>query len=270
MNPLDIPQLDWADFCGNPAVNAAYRDLLAVADRPVLLHDHALIPDAQTSSRVAWSNGIHVFLILNEPHRDCSLVHELLHEILIAEGYCTIAGIPSQFEPLSSILHNEMHHPEIFRRMQNDYRLDPTDYWGHWQREMRLTVDEMKEQASVPRFWLDHFTRIFTWFFQFVSGPYLPEVAVAHPLIYQAVVPAVQEVAEIGFTTAEHHRRSMEVVREHLLQFCERFSSVAGFGTGAGKLIEGTKIMTIYERDKTVTATELMNCLKRYGFKPSP
>lgn len=94
MTPLDINQLKWDEFRSNPAVDAAYSDLLAVADRPILLHDRGLVPGVQNSFRTAWNGGIHIFLDLESPRRDHSIVHELLHEILTAEGYCLISGIP--------------------------------------------------------------------------------------------------------------------------------------------------------------------------------
>ncbi len=125
MTPLNIPNLNWDAFLGNSAVVSAYQDLTKLTTRTVLLHTLSLIPRVPQSCYCAWSDAIHIFIDESSERVHHSLVHELLHGILVEEGYCRIAArLPNSLHGMFS---NEMQHPEIFRRMEA-YGLDMSAY----------------------------------------------------------------------------------------------------------------------------------------------
>jgi len=266
MSPLDIPQLDWNDFRVNPAVDAACRDLGARADRPILLHNRALVPRIENGFRTAWSGGIHIFVDPESPTCSHTLVHELLHEILIAEGYSQIANIRRDLDLLREILANDMQHPEIFRRMEEVYKIDMEPYWGHWHNEMRRSVGIVKERTKIKDCWLTYFPRVYTWFFQKVSEPYLAEYAPWCPTLYRAVETAAKETEQIGFTTAEKHLRSIELFREHWMKFCKRNLPHSSYGPPPHTPILESTVSPIIERDMTVTADNIIALLSNSGF----
>lgn len=266
MSPMDIEQLIWDEFLVHPAVDTAYNDLIKLADRPVTLHDRALVPKVPQSFRIAWSGGIHIFLDVTSPRSNHSLVHELLHEILTAEKYCIISKVPPVISNVNNTLSNEMQHPEIFRRMADIYQLEMDSYWDHWHKEMRREVDTMKDQAIEPDYWLGHFPRLYTWFFQEVSSQYLAEYAAKYPRVYSAVEAAAKETAGVGFRTARKHRRCMEIFRQHWLRFCERDLPRSPYGSPPHTLIEATEIRPIIERDKATTASGFMSTLRLKGY----
>jgi len=268
MNPLDLPQLDWDDFRANPAVGAAYHDLIEQCDRPVALHNRSLVPGIENCFRAGWQGGIHIFIDPESRTLNHSLVHEILHEILIAEGYSQIDNIPKYIELLPDILSNEMQHPEIFRRMQENYRLDEMEvYWDEWRIKMRRSVDNLKKQARDRDWWLIHFPRVYTWFFQEVSKPYLAEYGACCPILYQAVKTAADESEQFGFSTAEKHRQSIELLREHWLRFSERNLPRDPYGPPPHTLIVQSTIRPMIGRDRTVTGDNLMALLHNYGLE---
>ncbi len=162
MEPLDIPRLNWEDYLGNSAVAAAYQDLRRVTSRTIALHSRSLVPSVHESFYCGWSVAIHIFIDESSLRVNHSTVHELLHGILVEEGYHKIAArLPTS---VNQILSNELQHPEIFRRMEG-YRLDMGPYWNHWDEHMRWGLDEMKSKAADPHAGFAHFPRLFTWFF---------------------------------------------------------------------------------------------------------
>jgi hypothetical protein len=188
LNPLDIPRLRWEDYFGNKAVAAAYRDLSRLTSRTVALHSRSQVPGVPNSFYCAWSDAIHVFIEESSERVHHSTVHELLHGILVEEGYCRIAArVPRS---IHAILTNEMQHPEIFRRMVG-YDLDMSVYWPHWGRELRNHLDEMKGEEHDRHAGIAHLPQLFTWFFfQDVSAPYLAEYREFNPGVYQAAEAA--------------------------------------------------------------------------------
>src|SRR5262249_6706847 len=155
---------------------------------------------------------------------------------------------------------------EIFRRMEEGYKLDLEAYWGGWHEEMRHAVDTLKEEAREKDSWLGLFPRVYTWFFQKVSESYLPECSSCCPPLFQAVKKAADETRPIGFTTAENHRRSIELFREHWLRFCERNLPRSYFAPPPHTVIEQSTIRPMIERERSVPAEHLMNLLGNNGF----
>ena len=144
MGPLDIPRLNWNGYLGNGPVAAAYRDLKRLTSRTIALHSRSLVPAIRRSFYCAWSSAIHIFIDEYSPNAHHAAVHELLHGILVEEGYHKVAArLPN---PVQEILSNELQHPEIFRRMEA-YGLDMAPYWNDWSKQLRVGLDEMKGEA---------------------------------------------------------------------------------------------------------------------------
>lgn len=268
MNPLGLAELNWDDYRSRP-VAEAHGHLLALADRPVYLHNRSIAPGVRKSFRTSWSGGIHIFIDLESPTRDHTFVHELLHEILIAERYVEIANIPKELRDLREVLTNEMQHPEIFRRMEEVYKLDMEAYWADWREEMEQAVATLKEESRHRDYWIDLFPRVYTWFFQKVSVPYLPECDSCCPILFQGVLNAAEATRPIGFSTAEDHRRSIELFREHWLRFCERNLPRSYNVPPPHTVIEQSTIRPMIERERSVPAKDLMTLLRNKGFRAS-
>jgi hypothetical protein len=132
MGPIDVHRLRWDDYFGNGAVAAAYRDLQSLTARAITLHASA----GPISFWTAWRDGILVFAKIPSPTLHHEIVHELVHAILMEEGYYrpTWGDDPQTRGALS----NELQHPEAFRRME-EYGLDMAPYWADW--ELKLGMD---------------------------------------------------------------------------------------------------------------------------------
>src|SRR5262249_10179343 len=87
MEPLDIPRLNWEDTVRNSAVAAAYQDLKRLTSRTIALHSRSLVPKVPESFYCAWRVAIHIFIEESSPQVNHSTVHELLHAVLVEEGY---------------------------------------------------------------------------------------------------------------------------------------------------------------------------------------
>jgi hypothetical protein len=148
VTPLDIPRLNWDEYLANPALAAAYEGLTKLTKRTVALHSLSLIPKVPQSCYCAWSGAIHIFIDEYSDRVHHSAVHELLHGILVEEGYCRIAArLPNSIHGMFS---NEMQHPEIFRRMEA-YGLDMSGYWSYWDRELMGFLANMLAEMRVSR-----------------------------------------------------------------------------------------------------------------------
>ena len=101
MTPLDIPRLKWKDYLGNAPVAAAYRDLKQLTSRKIVLHSRSLVLHVPQSFYCAWKDAIHIFIEESSDRVHHSAVHELLHGILVEEGYCP-GPTRLSFSPLTS------------------------------------------------------------------------------------------------------------------------------------------------------------------------
>ncbi|HVC93315.1 MAG TPA: hypothetical protein VND64_06465 [Pirellulales bacterium] len=219
MTPLDIPRLNSDEYLGKPAILAAYQDLTKLTTRMVALHSLSLIPHVPQSFYCAWSGAIHIFIDEFSDRVNCSAVHELLHGILVEEGYCGIAAhLPSY---LHGIFSNEMQHPEIFRRMEA-YGLDMSGYWSYWDKELKRFLADMLDKLSYDKHaGACHMPQLFTWFFfQHISASYLEEYRRANSAAYLAARAAYEATKAIGFANMERYRQSLELFKGHWSRFC--------------------------------------------------
>ncbi|QDU42876.1 hypothetical protein Mal52_13450 [Symmachiella dynata] len=267
MEPLDIPQLNWNDYSRNDAVAAALQDLRRVTSRKIYLHSRSLVPGVPESFYCAWSIAIHIFIDEFSSRVNHSIVHELLHGILVEEGYHKIsARLPIS---VNQILSNELQHPEIFRRMEN-YRLNMALYWPHWDGQMRSKLDEMKSQVLDPHAEFAHFPRLFTWFFfQQVSKPYLTVYRDHHPHVFQAAQTAYDDTRRIGFADVYSQRKSIEIFKNHWSQFCGRHLPKDKFGLELTDQLRGAAIKPLIDFERNRAGTDIIALLKNHGLRPS-
>ena len=265
MGPLDIPRLNWEDYLGNSAVAAAYQYLRWLTSRTIALHSRSLVPGVSESFYCAWSGAIHIFIAESSPRVNHSTVHELLHGILVEEGYHKVAAtLPIS---VNQVLSNELQHPEIFRRME-EYRLDMGSYWNHWDEQLRWGLDDMKSKATDPHAGFAHFPQLFTWFFfQQVSEPYLAEYCDFHPVVYQAAQAAYEETRQIGFGDVKSQRQSVEIFKNYWSQFCDRHLPKDRFGLEMADRIRDATITPMIDFEKVRPGAEIIALLEELGFQ---
>lgn len=216
-----MENLNWDAFFAQPAVERAYRDLELLTSRPVLLHSLSLVPGAANPFWCASRDAIHVFI--DEPSPTCShaIVHELIHGILMEEGYTRLTGDQlRRFLAVRDTLSNEFQHPEVFRRMEA-YGLDMLPYWELWDAKLRTWVDGARWDFTDPHAGFRHFPQVFSWFFfPVVSAPHLKEYSKLEPKLYHATAAAHEAAATIGFSTPQAYLRLLGVFKMHWLRFC--------------------------------------------------
>jgi hypothetical protein len=192
-------------------------------------------------------------------------VHELLHGILVEEGYHKIAArLP---DSVHKILSNELQHPEIFRRMES-YGLDMTPYWIDWDMELRASLDEMKHAAHDPHVGFAHFPRIFTWFFfRQVSEPYLAEYRDLDPALFQSAQAAFEDTKRVGFEDVQNQRESIERFKNHWSQYCKRHLPKDSLGVQLTTQIGGSAIKPLIDFERDRPGVEIMRLLKESGLR---
>jgi len=210
--------LDWNGFLTDPAVAAALTDLRRMATRAIKLHPLSLT-SKMVNSFWYGTRGAHHIFIDDSPTASPSLVHEIIHGILMEEGYYFIRG--TFHDRIHPMMTNDLQHPEVFRRMAG-YGVDMAQYWSRWPTELRHALDEIKSDWHDRHASYAHFIRVYPWhFFPDTSVPFLREFEDITPTLAHAVCAAVEETRPIGFTTMDAHRRSLEILRQHWLRYCE-------------------------------------------------
>lgn len=190
-------------------------------------------------------------------------MHELLHGILVEEGYCRIAArLPNSFHDMFS---NEMQHPEIFRRMEA-YGLDMSGYRPHWARELRGSLDDMLGEMVVDRHaGASHMPLLFSWFyFKHVSAAHLEEYRQANTVAYVAARAAYEDTKWLGFADVDRHQQSFELFKEHWSRFCGDHPSGSFAQQLATNIREGT-LKPLLDNEKGRAAEEIMALLIRKG-----
>lgn len=265
MEPLDIPRLNWEAYLGNSAVAAAYNDLKRLTSRTIALHSRSIVPTVPESFYCAWSVAIHIFIEETSPRVNHSTVHELLHGILVEEGYHKVAArLPTS---VNQVLSNDLQHPEIFQRMEG-YSLDMGPYWVHWEEQLRLGLDGMKSEVADPHVGFVHFPQLFTWFFfQRVSKPYLAEYRDVDPVVYQAAKAAYEDTRRIGFGDVKSQRQSVEIFKDHWSQYCDRHLPKDRFGLELAGRIRDATITPMIDFERVRSGAEIIALLQRNGLR---
>ncbi len=265
MGPLDIPRLNWNGYLGNGPVAAAYRDLKRLTSRTIALHSRSLVPAIRRSFYCAWSSAIHIFIDEYSPNAHHAAVHELLHGILVEEGYHKVAArLPN---PVQEILSNELQHPEIFRRMEA-YGLDMAPYWNDWGKQLRDGLDEMKGEAHDAHAGFAHFPRVFTWFFfRQVSEPYLAEYCDFDPIVFHSAQAAYEDTKRIGFGDVKAQRESVGRFKMHWSQYCDRHLPKTLFGAEMAAQVRGSEIRPLIDFEKARPGAKIIELLRNNGLR---
>lgn len=264
MTPLDIPQLRWEDFLSDQHVAAAYADLKRLTKRTVALHSASLVPNVGHSFYCAWREAIHIFIAQSSPRRAQSFVHELLHGILVEEGYCKVAArVP---KAVQQILSNDQQHPEILRRTEA-YGLDMALEWRHWDSEFAAALEEMKFQFY-PHAGMNQIPRVFTlFFFRPVAEPHLGAYGILMPKVYLAAEAAYNATKDIGFGSPQQQHLAVGIFRDHWSQYCDQHEPMSDFGRDIANNLRSSSITPLLDFEKARPAEDIMALLESKGFR---
>ncbi len=173
------------------------------------------------------------------------LMHELIHAILFEEGYpCVDTGCRH-----SADLTNGLQHPEVFRRMREEYGLDMAPYFStHWRDDIQRSLDWMHSLPTKDRDNLITYNIVnqFVWHYIDGSGQDgLKEFAVLAPDAYELTIELHREAQAIGFESAEKAHR-----------FAKLFTTrVHTYARDHGL---GPKLITCWENPRIVTLDRLL------------
>jgi hypothetical protein len=257
MNLIDINRLKWDDYTKIAAVAAAYRDLQSLTRRPITLH----APARPISFWAAWRDGILVFANASSPTVHHEFVHELVHAILMEEGYYRPTwGDNTQTR---AALSNELQHPEVFRRME-EYGLNMAPYWTEWESKVRDGLAWLKGEAIDQVH--SHFLQVFTWFFfPIASGSCLEEYRQFNPAVYDAARGAYNEARQLGTSTSEAHRRFLKAFMQRWLIFCNVHLPRNDFGGHVLQLLEESRMECVRDNVNTRSEKVVYDYLRAYS-----
>ena len=219
------------------------RDLSKSTDREFVVESiHA--EGGEVTSFSLDEGHYYVFVDEQSDVADHLFVHETLHAILIAEGYVIAdvsdrRGVPQ--EQTKGLLLNFtdcIHHVEIFRRMNQCYRLPMEPYFQHKQRVLQDRLDDLSNWNHN-----DHVQRhqvMLTLFDCFllgdVGGPIRERFQRIDPDSYRLCERAAEQIQTIDLTIAENSKRAPTYLRDVLIQYCNEFgvTMFADFWSGLG------------------------------------
>jgi hypothetical protein len=261
--------LDWEEFRGDRPVWAAYQQLTGLLARQnlprrVALYHAPLTRKKLAPFRYATRDTEHI-VVEKGPQADShSIVHELIHAILMAEGYHWIRGNLDHF--LMSALSNELQHPEVFRRMEEEYKLDMAPYWEGWPAKLQHGLEGMRRERSNPQWWFTQFPRIVPWFwFQRVSGPFLEEYRAIDPTIFGIAYKAYEDTETFGFRTMPTNRQCLEIIKAYWVYYCEEAVRHRWFGPDVLQAVKGYQIQPLWDFIQTRTERNFANYIQRSG-----
>jgi hypothetical protein len=262
-----IQTLSWEPFLDNPSVDAAYRILKGMTSKSVCLHSLSLAPGVPRPFWYSTREVHHVFIDRSAPLVAHSLVHELLHGIVMEEGYHQLTS--RFYKDVHPILQNEFQHPEIFRRMEKVFDLDMVPYWSYWDAELRDEVALMKSDTANPYFEHIHFPRLFTWFFfsNKASGLALREYRSFRPVLFRAVEMAYEEAKSIGHETARAHHQLLIMFRTHWYRFCDSHLPRDETGQRFVETIRNCPTKPLADRANDREESTLLKLLQEHGLR---
>lgn len=169
-------------------------------------------------------------IYLNEVLPEQMVVHELLHIVLVEEGYPDIAfdetkapkNAPHRqyFEGFYDDLVNKLQHPEIYRRMEEEYGQDMPPYRAH-------VTDGLIAQAFDPSnqflsFPLGKQTAIVEiidhLYLQPESRKNLHRYRSATPITYKVAISIHQEMKKIEFRTPQDALKCLNIFLDHIYE----------------------------------------------------
>jgi len=149
------------------------RELLAkLTDKPIIIKS---LQEVANESRIQGIEGYlgatietpdHILIALNENKPEThenSFVHEILHKMLDYEGFPKVSvnqdyakkNLPPNLQvhliKLLSFFHSVIQHPEIYKRMREDYKLDMDSYFCALLIQKRNRFDKKKSDDDQQR-----------------------------------------------------------------------------------------------------------------------
>src|SRR5437870_940085 len=115
-----VQELNWEDYFGSLAAKAAYEELKRLTRKALLLYPRSLVPSIPNPFWSPSRTTIRVFIDQASPTVSHAIVHELIHGLLMEEGYHRLTGEElRRCQFVRNVLSNEFQHPEVFRRMES-------------------------------------------------------------------------------------------------------------------------------------------------------
>jgi hypothetical protein len=255
--------LQWANFLGDPCVATAHRDLEAATEKAVLLHPQPL-PVGGTAFWVAWHEAIEIFVEPTSPLVSHCLVHELIHAILMEEGYWRLTW--NQPSKVRGSLSNELIHCEVFRRMRA-YGLDMAPYWRYWEALVNKAVVDMTGKNAEQQHY--NFLQVFTWFFfPEASAAALAEFQRYDPVLFEAARTGFEEVSIIGTATAEANTQFLQVFKRHWRDYCVEHMPIGDLRTTVVDAIDLSHFEQVRERVEKRTKEWVYDYLRHSKLLP--
>jgi hypothetical protein len=165
-----------------------------------------------------------------------TLVHEVLHKVLDYEGFPNawiepgLAGrLPAEMlrvlPNLQSTLTSTAQHPEVFRRMEEEYDLELDSYHGIQAGQKLRRLERLRDKQDP---WLYHFMRqedILMGLDYFLWGAHGERVLElfreAFPEACESCVRLHEKVVKTGFSTPGEALASALVIKDHLIGYGE-------------------------------------------------
>jgi hypothetical protein len=214
-----MESLDWEPFLRHQSVSAAYRHLHDLTARTISLHSRSQASGIPHASWTASRDIIHVFVNESSDLVSHEIVHELIHAILMEEGYQRLTV--RQSEMVRGTLSNELQHPEVFRRM-TAYGLDMTRYWDSWRPKLHKAMTDIENDPTNPHGGYWDFPQVFTWFFfPQASEPYLERYSALNQTYFDAIRSAYEAALPVGLATPEAHLQYLTIFKDRWLRCCD-------------------------------------------------
>lgn len=213
-----MKELNWNDYLDDGPVEVAYNDLKHLTSKSIALHSRSLVPGIRTAFWCSSRERIHIFVDEDSPTVCHGAVHEIIHAILMEQGYHRLTG---QFDTnIRGTLSNELQHPEVFRRIEA-YGLEMQPYWVSWEPELEKAFAEIWNNVhSHSGFW--EFPQVFTWFFfPHASTPFLERYRQINPIVHEAAKLAFKDAQAVGLATKEAHLKYLAIFKEQWYRYCD-------------------------------------------------
>lgn len=230
--------LNLDELIERPAIQKARERVEALTSLPVNFrhvsqwkpsdpeHPHKLPGPAMHPTDIAFN------VYLDETLPEQMAVHELLHVVMIEEGYPDIrfdgARAPTgsryqrSFEAFADGLVNKFQHPEIYRRMEQEYGQDMRTYQVHVSSQLASgsALDVANGPLSFP---LGKQTAIVDILDQLYlspgSSPFIARYRTASPDTVAAAEALQLEFDQTGFATPEDALHNLKLFVEHEIRF---------------------------------------------------
>lgn len=170
-------------------------------------------------------NDIIIWLSENSPEE--SFVHEILHIILKYEGFPQVYVDERNLDNMSLKLRNYfssvLDHPQVFKRMENDFDLDINSYY---QLQAKQKIERFKKHDILPNNPQYYFLRqqdilicldCFLWYnfglevLEIFKRKYIDA--------YQSCIALNKKINKIGFSNPKNVLEIFNIIKKHIINF---------------------------------------------------